>query len=267
MEKQVRDIIEKWYRELKFPQKFDEEFYQALQEIDVPADSTIENFPAEEQDGKKKLLSYLYFCEQVKEAYEEKGISEDILYDTLRDLVIWTEVWSDVEGSLCLHEQGWLRRHLSLRIFKLGRLQFSPGEAIMDIPELGIAEGDPMMEIHIPAVGPLDHEECLKSIELAKEFFAKYYPEYHYRYFTCHSWLLDTSLKEILNPDSNIIQFQNMFDVALEELDDAILRYVFKWDTTRDKLPEMACASRFAQKVKELALAGREFYVSYGVIR
>ena len=147
-------------------------------------------------------------------------------------------------------EQGWLERHLSMKLFKLGRLQFSPGKAEMDIPALGITKGDPMMEIHIPAVGPLDQEECLKSIERAKEFFAKYDPDYQYRYFTCHSWLLDTSLKQLLGETSNIIRFQNMFAVLHEEKSDAILRYVFRWDCTREMLPQMTCSSGFAKKVR-----------------
>lgn len=266
MNTSVKDIIKKWYKDLQFPEKFDEEFYAALQETEIPENSSIETYPAETQDGKHKLLSYLYFCEQVKKSYEEKGIDAGILYDTLRDLVIWTEIWSDLEGTLCLHEQGWLRRHLAMKIFKLGRLQFSPGTAEMDIPHLGIAKGEPIMEIHIPAVGPMTPEACRESLEKAKAFFAEFYPDYHYRCFTCHSWLMDTSLKELLNEDSNILQFQNMFEVLEEEPDDAILRYVFKWDTTREKLPQMTCSSGFAKRVKEQALQGREFHESYGVM-
>lgn len=267
MERQVRNIIEKWYRKLNFPQKFDVEFQAALGEIDVPADSCIENYSLEESDGRKNLLSFLYFCEKTQQDYAAKGISSEILYDTLRDLVIWTETWTDVKGSLCMNETGWLKLHLSSKLFKLGRLQFAPGEAEVDVPAFGISEGEPVMEIHIPAVGPLDHEACLASLERAKEFFATYFPEHRYRYFTCHSWLMDTSLKEILGSDSNIIQFQNMFDVVREDPEDAILRYVFKWDTTREKLPEQVCTSGFAKKVKDLALDGRTFYVSLGILR
>jgi len=81
------------------------------------------------------------------------------------------------------------------------------------------------------------------------------------------SWLLDTSLKQLLGETSNIIRFQNMFAVLYEEKSDAILRYVFRWDCTREMLPQMPCSSGFAKKVKELTLAGQEFHVSYGVIR
>jgi hypothetical protein len=61
MNASVRSVIEKWYRELNFPQKFDDEFYAALQNVEINEDSTIENFDLEEENGKKILLSCLFF--------------------------------------------------------------------------------------------------------------------------------------------------------------------------------------------------------------
>lgn len=31
--------------------------------------------------------------------------------------------------------------------------------------------------------------------------------------FICHSWLLDPELSQILNPESNILQFQSQFNI------------------------------------------------------
>ena len=73
MKQSVQHIIEKWYRELNFPQKFDDEFYAALQNVEINEDSTIENFDLEEENGKKSLLSCLFFCEAIKKKYEERG--------------------------------------------------------------------------------------------------------------------------------------------------------------------------------------------------
>lgn len=267
MNQNVQSIIEKWYRLLQFSPKYDGEFYKALGEIHIPENSTIETYDVKDQDGKKNFLSYLYFCEKLEKRYAEQGIDNAVLMDTLHDLVLWTDTWSELKGQLYLGELAWLRYHLSMKLFKLGRLQFAPGGAEMDVPELGISKGDPMMEIHVPAVGPLEPALVQNSIERAKAFFARYYPDYRYRYFTCHSWLLDTSLKQLLGETSNIIRFQNMFAVLHEEKSDAILRYVFRWDCTREMLPQMTCSSGFAKKVKDETLAGREFHVSYGVIR
>ena len=130
----------------------------------------------------------------------------------------------------------------------------------------GICVGDNVIGIHIPSSGPLDTEECKKSLKRAKEFFGKYFPKYKYSYFRCHSWLLDKKLEEILKCGSNILKFQEMFEIVLSEPSDAILRYVFAWNTTRENLPFMHPVSTFAEKVKEICLAGDKFNEATGFI-
>ena len=100
----AKSVIAFWYKKLNFPSKYDGEFYRALEEIEIPADSKLEDYDPKCEDGKRNLLAYLYFCEELKRRYEEKGIGEDILMDTLSDLVVWTDVWSELKGELWLGE-------------------------------------------------------------------------------------------------------------------------------------------------------------------
>lgn len=263
----TRPIIEFWYEKLNFPQRYDGEFYRALEEIEIPADSTLATYDVTCQDGKRNLLSFLYFCEDLKRRYGEKGISEDILLDTLSDLVVWTETWSELKGQLWLNELYWLKFHLDMRLFKLGRLQFCLGKAKHDVPAHNLAKGDPVVEVHIQAVGPLNREDCLASIARVRDFFATYYPEHDYKHFTCHSWLMDKKLDEVLPADSNIIRFRDMFDIVHEQPSDAILKYIFKWDTTVETLPQTPATSGFAQRVKDHRLAGEMFNESFGILK
>lgn len=260
-------IIEYWYKKLNFPARYDAEFYRALEEIEIPADSKLEDYDPKCEDGKRNLLAYLYFCEGLKRRYEEKGIGEDILMDTLSDLVVWTDVWSELKGELWLGELYWLNFHLGMRLFKLGRLQFCLGKAKHDAPTHGLMKGDAVVEMHIQAVGPLKQEECEASVARARAFFAKYYPEQPYQCFTCHSWLMDKKLDEVLSPDSNIIRFRDRFDIVHEQPSDAILKYVFKWNTEVDTLADTPATSGFAQRVKERRLAGEMFNESLGIWR
>lgn len=262
---EVKTIIKKWYKTLGFSKDFDNEFKEALAEIKISDAITIENYK-EEKDGKRNLLSFLFMCERLKERYEEKGIPEEILVATLKDIVIWTNTWSDIKNELYLGECEWLSHHLSMKLFRLGRLQFCMGKAECDIPEIGVKKGDNVMEVHIPEDGAFPKEECDKSFAMAKEFFAKYYPEFEYKCFTCHSWLLDETLGEILKPTSNILSFAGRFTPVHSEESDAILRYVFSWDMNRRKVGKAEATSSFAQKVKERALSGGKFYSTYGVI-
>lgn len=102
---------------------------------------------------------------------------------------------------------------------------------------------------------------------MAREFFAKYFPEYSYEYFTCHSWLLDKTLRGMLGPGSNIIDFQDMFTMVNETESDAAITSVFSDSMTRRKLRQTAAATSLAQKVKEHALNGGKFYETYGIMK
>lgn len=263
--KEVYNVIEKYYKALDFPKEFDTEFYDALKTIKISDSITVEKYNYAEKDGKRNLLSYLFMCDTLKKKYDEKNISEDIFYDTVSDIKTWAKTWSGLKGELYLGELGWLSNHLKMKLFRLGRLQFCMGKCEHDVPQKSLKKGDNVMEVHIPEGAPLTQEECEKSFSLAREFFAKYYPEFEYKYFTCHSWLMDDTLKELLSKESNIVKFSDMFEHFHSEKDDAILRYVFKWNTARYNLDNFPATSSFAQKIKEHIKSGKDFYSALGV--
>ena len=227
---------------------------------------TIETYNENEKDGKRNLLSFLFMMEEWETKYKEKGIPKEIFDDTAKDVMRWTDTWTDVKNELYLGELSWLKHHYQMKLFKIGRLQFCMGACEHDIPSKGLKVGDPVMEIHIPSAGPLTPEACNESIEMAKEFFAKYYPEFKYDYFTCHSWLLDETLSEILNENSNILKFQQLFDIVDRDEADSLLGYIFKWKINRRQALNCVCNNGFAQRVKERLLKNGKFYNGLGVI-
>ncbi len=257
-------IIEKWYRKLGFDPRYDGQFYDAITAIRIDPASSIDTYDMQEADGKKNFLSYLYFCEDLEQRYAQRGICEDVLLDTLSDLRRWLDIWSDLKSELYLGELHWLRLHLQMQLFKLGRLQFCMAPALKGLESLGIRQGDPVVEVHIPAIGPLTPETCDDAFAQAKDFFATYFPQYHYKYFTCDSWLLDPTLDRILTPDSNILQFQKRFQIASSHPSDSLLGYIFPWKTKREDLPNITPESPLAAKVKKLALQGETFYLALG---
>lgn len=261
-----KDIILKWYHTLKFDKKYDKDFNMYLESIPIPVDTKIETYPINCEDGKKNFLAFLYMCEALEQKYKSKGISNEILHDTLHDLVIWSDVWSDLKGQLWLGELDWLSNHLSGLLFKLGRLQFAIQRFEEDVAAFGIQRGAVNIGVHIPAVGPLKPELCKESFSLANDFFAKYFPEITYTFYTCHSWLLDDTLRELLPVESNILKFGDMFKKISREKSDAILKYVFKWDTRRHNLHEVESTSDFSKKVKEHIYNDKDFYSVFGII-
>lgn len=255
---EVKKIIEEWYLKLDFPESYNREFYEALEKIDIADAITLESYDKNCEDGARNLLSFLLFASRLESKYEQKGIDKAVLFDTLKDIVTWTNIWSRVKGRLYLGELSWLSRHLSMKLFRLGRLQFY---MVKD------KNGKNVVEIHIPKGAPLSPDECEASLDNARVFFSKYFPDFEYEYFTCHSWLLDSTLKELLNENSNIIKFQNMFDITKEDESYALLRYVFTWDTDIHNVRSAICNSAFAERVKEYVLLGKKFHEGLGYIK
>jgi len=264
---EVPAVIEKWYRKLDFPKAYDSDFYQALREIRISDTISVENYDFTSKDGKRNLLSLLFMCEGLFEQYLANGIGEEVLKSTLSDLVIWTDTWSNIKGELYLGELHWLKNHLGMQLFRLGRLQFCMGKAEHDIPWKGVKAGDHVLEVHIPEGEPLSREACLNSVETAKKFFQTYFPDFDYKCFTCHSWLLDGSLEQILNQESNILQFGKMFEPVHIEKSDAILRYLFRWDTTRANLKFAVPYNHFTEAVKRHVRKGGALYEVLGVLK
>ena len=263
---EAKEIIKKWYSRIGFPKCCDKEFRTALDTLPISDAITAKDYDYTRPPSKRNMLSLLYMCEEVESNYKKLGIPEDIMLDTLYDLRIYTEEWSTVKGEVCLGETEWLRRHMNLGIFRLGRLQFAFGSCATDFPTLGVKRGEPILEIHIPAIGKLTPEDCKDSIAAAKEFFKKYFPSYDYKAFTCHSWLLDETLRKYLPPESNIIKFADMFTRTDKEESSELLRYVFRWDTNSLNVKHAVVNSSFAEKIKHAFLSGEVFHEVHGAI-
>ena len=264
-QEQVKEIIQHWYRVLKIPEQYDNDFHAYLDSVTIQPDITAEVY--EEKGGEENFLSCLYFCERLKEQYEEMGIDLKILYDTLQELFLWTKSCSIQKGKLWLENLGWVKLHLTMKLFRLGRLNFCMGQEQTDLPQWNLPNGAPIIEVHIPRAQSLTQNDCRKSFDQAREFFATYFPGFQYRYFTCYSWLLDSKLKELLPVDSNIIRFQDMFEVLLETESQNNLYYVFGAGTTRENLVERECNTSLAAKIKERVLDGEVFHQGYGILR
>ena len=266
MEPDTKPIIEKWYRVLQFPAAFDVPFYEALNRISVSPSATLDGYDLDSDDGKQNLLAFLYFCEQTYRKAAALNIPESVMIDTFRDIVVWTAYHTERTGGLYLGELHWLSLHLNMKLFRLGRLQFCMWHAFRAIPEAGISEGDPTLEIHIPRGGKLAIEECEASIALAKVFFARFFPDFAYRGMTCWSWLLDDKLRNYLSETSNIVRFGNLFTKTYCEEHNALLKYVFSPGTTEENLAGAVCVSDFARRIRDAVLAGEQFHETLGFI-
>ncbi len=262
----VKSIILKWYKTLGFKDEYDAEFEKGLDSVYVDKCANVDSYGFDCEDGVANFLHYLYFLEKMEKDYVEKRIPYEIFLDTAIDVVRWTDIWSELKGRLYLGELEWLWHILTLRIIKLGRLQFCRKSLSCDIPEYGLKKGDPVLDVHIPAAGPMTPEECERSFALCKEFFPEFYPDFDYKCFTCHSWLLDDTIADLVGYESNIMSFGRRFKIIKKEPSYAILSYTIRWKTNKDNVSESNPSTRLGKAVKEAVLNGRELYAGFGII-
>lgn len=262
----MKSIIEKWYKKLSFPSFYDSLFKEALSMATLSFPKEYSLYNPQDYTAQENLLAHLFYCEALEKTYKEMGIGEDVFLATIFDIVLWTNVWYKMNGEIGLDETAWLSRHFSGKLYRLGRLQFCLGGFENDYPAHGIKKGENVIEVHIPADGKLSFEECTASFIRARAFFAQHFSDFSYRFYSCHSWLLDTSLKRFVGENSNVYLFGSRFEEIDKHQGDDVLRYVFRWDAKRENLHNFAAKSTLARALKEAVKNGEAFYEVLGII-
>ena len=131
-----------------------------------------------------------------KSILADNGLTpETVYFDTISDIRIWQEVHKRRTGEIGLSELYWVANCVKGDLYRFGRLQFEPDKST-DI-----------VHMHIPEGKSLDVCECIKNINLAKDFFDGYSS------FDCESWLLSPNILSLLSQESNIRKFQALFDI------------------------------------------------------
>lgn len=195
------------------------------------------------------VYAYLALVDVVMAYHREHGIAADVSWATLADLGRNLAIDRRMNREGWPVMQSWLTLHARGGLYQLGRLQHH--------------RGDTAISLHIPDAGPLSPEAVTASLDEARAFFPRHFPDEHYTAFSCGSWLLDPQLLEYLPEESNIIRFQRRFELEPYEEpegldpDVEVLRFVFRSLTTPlDRLPRGTVLQR---AVIDHLQAGRHF--------
>lgn len=246
----MKQMILKWFDLLNFPRNWRDDVATAAEHFS----------PAGEQTPMWHLLNALRRCDDLKARYEERGIGEDILLNTLDDIVIWSKNQYLVHKTIGLSDAAWLEGHLNMQLVRLGRLQFKLEHSIAASEKFDLKAGDPVIGVHIPQGEPMHMEDIHKAYLLAQEFLPKYFPEHKYKYFTCGSWLLDHHFKDFLKPTSNILKFASEYEVIHWAPSNDAMRRLFELNP--NKGPE----NTFQKNVRTFVENGGQTLEGYGIL-
>lgn len=205
------------------------------------------------------------------------GIPEEIAFASMADLARHMAIHRRVHRSTGVEAAWWITLCLRGELVELGRLQynrFTLGGAGSPLwyPEneaiergAGFRPGDSCLGIHIPEGSPLSPAAVQSSLEMASDFFCRFFTVAQRRVATCMSWLLDEQLAEYLPAKSNIVAFQRRFETVpgSEEGDAQVLKFVFRAgpDADLSRLPQRSLLEQAA--VAHLR-AGRHWQVRTG---
>lgn len=97
----------------------------------------------------------------------------------------------------------WAIYFIRIKLIETGRLQYE---------YLNTINGVAQIKIHIPAGNKLDTKLVIESIKKSKQLLSIIFNIKNMEYL-CDSWLLSNQLNEIIDCDSNIHKFYELFDV------------------------------------------------------
>lgn len=164
------------------------------------------------------MILFLAMCRGLHERYTQRGISDDIFYNTVSDLKYKCEECRLLYGIFGTFVAPWFPGFFMLERFAFGRLQIETAQLGCDCEYNGhsFTKESKVLSIHIPRTGtPLLHDEVLRSYRMAAEFFADEFKN-EPMLFVCHSWLLYPWNMTVLSPKSNLYAFCSDFTIIAE---------------------------------------------------
>lgn len=196
--------------------------------------------------------------------YRALGIPERIFDATMACFTRFVNEYKASYGGYGFDRGFWTTRQLSLRLFRLGELEFELAQGDRDVPRC--AGTDRAINIHIPSDAAIGREVCDESIARSREFIAGLFPDWTHQPYMCASWLLSPALKPLLRPDSKIIQFQNRFEIL--DTDDNAEDWR-EWVFQRSQAPvgELPETTSLQRNMKRYLLSGGKVGTGIGRLR
>lgn len=187
----------------------------------------VPEYPESENLAKAWFAACYLGAEAAEKHYAAKGIPVEVMLESMTDLGIWLRNAKRNYGFIGLRQaRPWEADVFHGSVIRHGRLECNyehhyTREPICDADGNVILQaGDAVINMHIPEDGPMDIDECKKSMERMRTFFEKYRKDYNWKGFLCESWLLDRQLRDMLPENSNIIKFQDLgyrYDISETE--------------------------------------------------
>ena len=203
----------------------------------------------EEQEHAVQLIFSFLLAEHTEVLYQERGLAAEYFDNMILDFKTKNEECQRYYGHAGTFVAAWFYRWFSLQRIAFERLQ-------MEVREIGaeyrhLKANSLAINVHIPAIGPLDHSACLRDYQCAAKFFAADFEKQDIA-FMCHSWLLHPEHPNFLSPASRLLAFQGDYTIVRFDADpegkDLWRLYGIPYDGNPDHLTERNSLERAYKK-------------------
>lgn len=196
-----------------------------------------------DEDGCRMLYALLSVAVQAYDAYLEKNLPESVFTDTMKGFTRIARENHAATGRWFFDRGWWVGRHLSLKLFRIGTLEY----------EILSETDGKEISIHIPSDANLADTDA--SLAESYRFFERFYPEYGDAPYVCTSWLMSPALDRLLDESSRIATFKSKFQLLRYFPDDESYKwFVFKDGGAAPKdFPEN---TRLQRNIKRYVLSG-----------
>lgn len=186
--------------------------------------------------------------------YIRRGISLDIFAATMKFCARFLREHHAQCGVYKYVWAWWFPRQMSLSEFRIGALEYE----FVDGQEREIA-------VHIPSDADMSKASIQKSLKDFSIFRDTFFSEWQGVRLTCNTWMLMPELQGFLNRDSNIIAFQNLFEIVSIDRDATwYMGWIYPgYEKIDEHLPENTLLQR---ELKKYLLVGNKFGIAKGYI-
>lgn len=210
----------------------------------------------DDPDGMKILWELLDIARSYSyEEYMKRNLSKDVFAATMKFCTRFLHEHYQTFQTYKFVWAWWFPRQISLNEYRIGALEYE----FVDTEEREIA-------VHIPSDADLRKESVARSLKEFIEFRKKYYPQWESVKLTCDTWMLMPELKQLLGESSNIVAFQNLFEIDTVDYEAAwYMGWIFPGiEKVDEQLPEKTTLQR---NMKKYLLAGKKFGTAKGHLK
>jgi len=213
------------------------------------------------------MLYLIALSIHTREIYDERNIPLDVYLASMTDLRAKLMECNELHGVWGTAVAWWEIDLFNLNLIALGRLQYEliPFSGEYTDGKHHLRQGDMVLNVHIPSLGPLLYDDCKESFKKAALHFQDDFKDKPVA-FVCHSWLLYPEHNEFLPPNSNILIFMSFFDIISSETseDKSDLWRVFYKDWEKDPV-DLPRNTSIQRAYADWLMKGNKIGMGFGV--